>query len=307
MRQISQRAFAPVLLAVLTLPLSAQLSAQDQQAPAISSPSNSSPSNASIVVNGVPGTPGPDIKGVISARKGDTMKITTADGSTTVVAVNDTTKIRSGGLFTNSRNKIATTQLVTGLPVTVKTWQAADAESAGAALVARQISFKNNDMKIASMIHNGTAQRFEEQTAATEALRGRVGDIDKYNVKGTTNVHFDTGRTELTAEDKAQLCQTASTANSTENALLLVVGYTDSVGSDDFNQTLSEKRANRVINYLQQQCGWKPYRMLTPTGMAKADPAADNSTPEGKAQNRRVAVNILVSKSVDGMDGNGAS
>ena len=61
------------------------------------------------------------------------------------------------------------------------------------------------------------------------------------------------------------------------------------------------KRASRVVNHLQQACGWKPYRMLTPTGMAEADPAADNTTPEGKAQNRRVAVNILVSKAVDGI------
>jgi OmpA-OmpF porin, OOP family len=41
--------------------------------------------------------------------------------------------------------------------------------------------------------------------------------------------------------------------------------------------------------------------MLTPTGMAKADPAAPNDTAEGKAMNRRVAVNVLVSKSVDGL------
>ena len=65
--------------------------------------------------------------------------------------------------------------------------------------------------------------------------------------------------------------------------------------------SLSEKRASRVVNYLQQACKWKPYRMLTPTGMAEADPLADNSTPEGKAQNRRVAVNVLVSKGLDGL------
>jgi flagellar motor protein MotB len=41
--------------------------------------------------------------------------------------------------------------------------------------------------------------------------------------------------------------------------------------------------------------------MLTPTGMAEADPLASNDTPEGKAQNRRVSVNILVSKGLDGM------
>ena len=99
----------------------------------------------------------------------------------------------------------------------------------------------------------------------------------------------------------ADLCAAAGQADATENALLLVVGYTDSTGSEDFNQELSEKRASRVVNFLQQKCGWKPYRMLTPTGMAESDPMADNSTPEGKAQNRRVAVNILVSKSVDGL------
>ncbi len=190
--------------------------------------------------------------------------------------------------------------LLNGIPVTVKTLQPADGQS-GAGLVASQINFKNNDLKTATMIRNATDQRFDEQTAATEALRGRMSDIDKYNIKSTTNVHFDTGKAVLSADDKAELCSAATSAEGVGNALLLVVGYTDSTGSDDFNQELSEKRASRVINYLQQACGWKPYRMLTPTGMAEADPLADNQTPEGKAQNRRVAVNVLVSKSVDGM------
>lgn len=66
------------------------------------------------------------------------------------------------------------------------------------------------------------------------------------------------------------------------------------------NQTLSEKRAAAVVNYLQQVCKWKPYRMLTPTGMATSDPAADNTTASGRAQNRRVSVNVLVSKALDG-------
>ena len=61
-----------------------------------------------------------------------------------------------------------------------------------------------------------------------------------------------------------------------------------------------EKRAAAVVNHLQQVCKWKPYRMLTPTGMATADPAADNTTAAGRAQNRRVSVNVLVSKALDG-------
>ena len=53
-----------------------------------------------------------------------------------------------------------------------------------------------------------------------------------------------------------------------------VLGHTDSTGSDEYNQQLSERRAASVINHLQQACHWKPYRMLTPAGMAEADPVA---------------------------------
>jgi OOP family OmpA-OmpF porin len=289
MRAISRKVGASFLLAAVTIVASGSVSAQEQ-----------APPDPGIVVNGAQ-TPGPELKGVISARHGDRMKVTSADGTSTIVAVNEATRIKGGaGLFGGNRGKVGVESLVNGLPVTVKTFQVGEGQSGGD-LVASRISFRTNDLKIASMIRNGTSQRFEEQTAATESLRGRIGDIDKYNVKSTTNVHFDTGRTELSAQDKAGLCATATSAQATENALILVIGYTDSTGGDDFNQQLSEKRAARVINYLQQNCGWKPYRMLTPTGMAKADPLASNDTPDGKAQNRRVAVNILVSKSVDGL------
>ena len=289
MRLISQKSGVRLMFVALTMSASGVAFAQQEPAP-----------DSSITVNGVK-TPGPEIKGVIAARNGDRMKVVTADGASTIIAVDDATQIRAGGGLFGAHNKLAQDALLNGLPVTVKTWRAGGDAQSGGELVASRISFRNSDLKTATMIRNGTSQRFEEQTAATENLRGHLGDIDKYNIKSTTEVHFDTGKTELSAADKAQLCNTASTAQAQENALLLVVGYTDSTGGDDYNQQLSEKRAGRVINYLQQQCGWKPYRMLTPTGMAKADPAASNDTPEGKAQNRRVAVNVLVSKSVDGL------
>ena len=306
MRIVSQGPASRLLIVMLMSSAAAGVSAQEQaQAPAPvpvqdqAAASAAATADNSVVINGVK-SPGPDIKGVITARHGDKIKVTTADGSSTVVALDSATKIRSGrGLF-SSRSNLAQDALLNGLPVTVKTWRPGDAQS-GPELVASRISFRNSDLKTATMIRNGTSQRFEEQTAATEALRGRMGDIDKYVIKGTTNVHFDVGKADLSAEDKAQLCTAASQAQAQENALMLVVGYTDSTGGDELNQRLSEKRAARVINYLQQQCGWKPYRMLTPTGMAKADPLAPNDTPEGKAQNRRVAVNILVSKSVEGL------
>lgn len=238
---------------------------------------------------------GPTIDGYVSARDGNRVRVTAPGGTNTVVNLSQATEIRSSGGFLGlDKDRLGPDQLMNGLPVEVQTVQWGDG------LIARRIALKSKDLKTAAMIQNGTDQRFTDNEAATEALRGRMADIDKYNIKGTTNVYFDTGKYNLSGEAESNLCAAAQQAQSTENALLLVVGYTDSTGDYEFNQTLSEKRAARVVNYLQQNCGWAPYRMLTPTGMAEADPLADNTTEEGKAQNRRVAVNILVSKSVDG-------
>lgn len=284
---------AALLLAALALPMAGPVAAQDQSA------------TSTDVATTVYGSPpadlsgleaGPEIDGLIAARSADRIHVINADGTTTDVYLSEATEVRaSKGLLGLARDTLASDALLNGLPVTVRTVQW------GGGLVASRVALKAKDLRTASMIRTGTAQGFAEQTAATDALRSRVADIDQYNVKGTTNVYFDTAKWNLTGQSEAELCNTAAQASAMDNALLLVVGYTDSTGDYDFNQELSEKRAARVVNYLQQACGWKPYRMLTPTGMAEADPAADNATPYGQAQNRRVAVNILVSKSVDGL------
>ena len=289
MRLVSKRAGALILLTMLAVPSSGAVYAQDQV-----------DTRTDITVTGtVPsfvGLPkGPEIKGVIVARTGDKIKVRVADGTDMVIGVTNETQVKASGGFLSGGKKLTVDALLNGLPVTIKTVQAPSG------MYASQISFKNGDYKTAQMIRNGTAQQFDEQTAATEALRGRMADIDNYNIKGTTNVYFATASWKLTPESKNELCTVATQAEGTNNALLLVVGYTDSVGDEDYNQTLSEKRASSVINYLQQYCKWKPFRMLTPTGMAESDPAADTGTEEGRQQNRRVSVNILVSKSVDGM------
>jgi OmpA-OmpF porin, OOP family len=298
MRILSRTSMVPLVVAMLAMPAWGGLAAQQQ-----------GPANDSITVVGpAPSdltglTEGPKIEGVISARRGDTIQVTTADGSVTPILVSTATDIKSsGGFLSLERTKLGADSLLNGLPVTVQTveW--------GGGLVASDVRFKSRNLATANMIRNGTEQRFgehdtaiAENEAATEALRGRVGDIDQYNVKGTTNVYFDTGEAALSADDQQQLCAAAAQAQTMDNALLLVVGYTDAVGDEDYNQELSERRTGRVVNYLQQKCGWAPYRMLSPTGMAESDPAADNSTAEGRAQNRRVAVNIMVSKAVDGI------
>ncbi len=245
---------------------------------------------------------GPKVTGIISARRGSRLQVTANDGTTTMVTLHPETEIRTRGGFLGIGNKtFDQSALLNGMPVVVKT------SEYGQGLVANEVRFTSDDAQIARMIRGGTQQQFGEQgaaiqanAAATEALRGRLGDIDKYNLKSTTNVYFDTGKAVISPGAKAELCAAAQTAGANENSLMLVLGYTDSTGSEEVNQTLSEKRAAAVVNYLQQVCKWKPYRMLTPTGMATADPAADNTTAAGRAQNRRVSVNVLVSKALDG-------
>lgn len=297
-----------LLAAALVMPVSGSLSAQDQSAET---------TRPDLTVTGDRLTEGPKIEGIISAREGDEIWVTTQAGQTVTIALDADTKVRgTGGFLGLNRKTISTDLLLNGLPVTVETMQWEGG------FIASEVKFKNRDLETAAMIRNGTAQQFAQQgaaitentagidensadidanTAATEALRGRVGDIDKYNIKGTTNVFFDTGKWNLSPQARTDLCGAVDEANALDNALLLVVGYTDSTGSYEVNQRLSERRAGRVVNYLQQECGWQPWRMLSPTGMAASDPLADNSTPEGKAQNRRVSVNILVSKGLDGI------
>ncbi len=290
MHVISKNPRIPLLVAMLTLTGSGSVSAQQQTTaePSITVTGERLPDTSAM-------TAGPEIKGIITARNGDKMKVVAADGTSNIVFINETTRVKSGGGLFGGGGNLGATALLNGLPVTVKTMHA------GSVLLASQINLKNGDLKTATMIRNGTSQGFAEQTAATEALRGRMGDIDKYNVKGTTNVYFDTGKAVLSPRAKTELCNTATSAEGMNNALMLVVGYTDSVGGDEYNQALSDRRASSVLNFLQQACRWKPYRMLTPTGMAKADPLASNDTAEGKAQNRRVSVNVLVSKGLDGL------
>lgn len=297
MSAFSNSAKALLLTAAFAMPASAGLAAQEQET-----------SDAEVLTT-VVGSEGPKIEGVITARNDDVLQVTTPGGIVSVT-LNEETEVRgTGGFLGLNRKRLGEEALLNGLPVTVETWQS------GTTLVASKVRFKNSDLETAAMIRNGTAQQFAAQGAridenaegvdanarAAEALRGRLGDIDQYNIKGVTNVFFDTGKWQLSPSARTDLCAAAEEANAIENSLLLVVGYTDSTGSYEVNQRLSERRAGRVVNYLQQECGWKPFRMLTPTGMAASDPLVSNDTAEGRAQNRRVSVNILVSKALDGM------
>jgi outer membrane protein OmpA-like peptidoglycan-associated protein len=109
-------------------------------------------------------------------------------------------------------------------------------------------------------------------------------------------VLFATGKYDLRPEAQMRLARLAGIVSSHPGLNLQVEGYTDTVGSDEFNQKLSEQRAEAVRDFLIQQ--GVDQQTITAKGFGKANPVADNSTAEGRQQNRRVE--IIVSGEVIG-------
>ena len=104
----------------------------------------------------------------------------------------------------------------------------------------------------------------------------------------TRQVRFKLNSAELTDEDKATLDEVAETLTRLKFVSGTVVGHTDSSGSEEYNQALSERRAQSVATYLEGK-GIATGR-LAASGAGESDPIADNSTAEGRAQNRRVVL-----------------
>ena len=104
----------------------------------------------------------------------------------------------------------------------------------------------------------------------------------------TIRTHFATDSADLTADDKAQLDGVATRLQELEFVEGVANGHTDNVGDEAYNQTLSERRAQAVVDYLAAK-GVAPGRIKA-VGYGASKPLADNSTEEGRAQNRRVTI-----------------
>ncbi|WP_434558371.1 OmpA family protein [Pseudomonas sp. Z4-20] len=103
-------------------------------------------------------------------------------------------------------------------------------------------------------------------------------------------VLFDFDQSDLTAAARGQLDGLVAKLSHANVASIRVVGHTDSVGTETYNEGLSERRAGSVVEYLLTQ-GLAPDK-LTSEGKGESEPVADNETDEGRAQNRRVELHI---------------
>ena len=113
-------------------------------------------------------------------------------------------------------------------------------------------------------------------------------------------VYFATGSYAISDSDKAALSVLAASAIGTPGYIIQVKGFADSSGNAAMNQQLSMDRAQAVVAYLLQNCRVPLRHIVAPGAMGIADPAAPNETAEGRADNRRVDVKVLVNKGVAG-------
>jgi outer membrane protein OmpA-like peptidoglycan-associated protein len=101
-----------------------------------------------------------------------------------------------------------------------------------------------------------------------------------------SDVLFDFNKYTLKPDAREKLAKVSGILLSYPNLKLQVEGYTDNIGSDEYNQKLSEERADSVRDYLETQGVGQTN--ISAAGYGKTDPVADNSTSSGRAENRRV-------------------
>ncbi|WP_373487086.1 OmpA family protein [Blastomonas sp.] len=127
------------------------------------------------------------------------------------------------------------------------------------------------------------------KTAGSGIDVSRDGDSLVLNMP--SQVTFDVDSANVNPQFRTTLDEVAGTLVQYESSFIDIYGHTDSTGSDAYNQTLSERRASSVSNYLAGR-GVQPARLAT-RGFGESQPIASNTTEEGRAQNRRVEIRIV--------------
>jgi OmpA-OmpF porin, OOP family len=280
------------------------------------------------------------VKGMIISRTGETLIISGSAGKTTVVLTGETRTKDDRGLFGLGKEEMADTVLIPGLKVKVDgepdsqnriiaktiTVDGDDLETAemiqsGLHPTAEQVAaniqaiehnkrgIANNEQNISSN-QQGIAANQQNITANKQQIEQNIKDIQEntdrfsqlaeYDVKAEATVKFSAGSSKLMPADLEQLKQLAQTAMGLTGYIVEVKGFADSRGSAIMNEKLSEERAKAVVSYLIQQCNVPVRHIVAPGAMGEYQPTASNETKEGRAENRRVEVKVLLNRGIQG-------
>jgi len=143
-------------------------------------------------------------------------------------------------------------------------------------------------------------QQIAENEKDIEAHTQRFMALTDFDVKAQATVKFGVGSSKISAGDEEQLKTLAETAKGLTGYIIEVMGYADSTGDAAMNTRLSEQRAKAVVTFLLQQGGVPVRHIVAPGAMGEYGSAATNETKEGRAENRRVEIKVLVNKGLAG-------
>lgn len=134
------------------------------------------------------------------------------------------------------------------------------------------------------------AAKMEEELENAKVERVGEGILITFD----SGILFDFDSYALKSSTRANLEELAPTLIKYDDTDVLVLGHTDATGTDSYNETLSERRANAVDNFLTSK-GVAGSR-ISSDGMGENDPVADNETEEGRQLNRRVEIVVVANK-----------
>ena len=141
----------------------------------------------------------------------------------------------------------------------------------------------------AAIGHYMDKQAEELQLDLKDAKVERVGEGIK--ITFPSGILFKTNSSDLNDNSKSNITSLATTLKKYADTKVVIQGHTDSVGSVDYNQSLSERRASSVADFVKGN-GVDSGRLST-VGYGKTQPVADNATAEGRQKNRRVEIAIF--------------
>jgi outer membrane protein OmpA-like peptidoglycan-associated protein len=275
------------------------------------------------------------LKGVVTRRDADTFVVQDANGVLTTVSLTNATSVKTKGGFLRGGTNYGVTAILRGLNLevegrgdgtnlvaerirfnesdlrTARTVEAnvtpvearvgeAEGRIGQVEQNAQRLSGQLDELAAVSNAARGGAKAAQETAdmavAGVTATNERISALDDYQVQNNTSILFRVGSAVLSRDAKAQLDQVAQQALQAKGYVLEVSGFASADGSTEANRRLSQRRADTVIRYLVENHQIPLRRIVTPYGFGESNAVADNTTREGREQNRRVEVKVLVNR-----------
>lgn len=272
------------------------------------------------------------IKGVVVAKDADRFVVRDATGVDTNVVLAPNASVKTKGGFFGGGDTTPMTAIVRGLNLEVE----GRGDSTGN-LAATKVRFSKDNLAVAQSIESRVAPaedrltqaeqnaqrmtgQIDELMAVSNAARGgakaaqetadaaiegvnatnqRISEVDNYVVQSNSTVNFKVNSAVLSPESKASLDQFAQSALTQKGFFIEVTGFASADGDAKKNKELSKRRAQAVLDYLIDTHNVPLRRIGVSYGYGENQPVADNTTREGREQNRRVELKLMVSKGLN--------